>query len=268
MTTIKLILERHQKIYDLLLTQNTLSVNKISSLLGISKMTVRRDLDRLSNTGTIQRIHGGAIISRTKEYEPPYMIRSLEMKHEKQMIGQLAASLIKENEVIIVDIGSTLLELVKNIPEEKNITVITNWIPVVVELSKKREGLFNIVLLGGKVYTNELLIIGNYSEEMLKDFNADVCFLGVGGISDKLGLTDYLMDDIQIKKQMIKSSKKVIVLADHTKFGRVANIRIAELKSVDQIITDDGIEEANKSKIERFGVKVIVAKEGMIFQNN
>jgi DeoR/GlpR family transcriptional regulator of sugar metabolism len=268
LTTIKLISERHQKIYELLLSHNTLSINKISSLLGISKMTVRRDLDHLSNKGTVQRVHGGAIITRTKDYEPPYMIRSLEMKREKEMIGQLAASLIKENEVIIVDVGSTLLELVKNIPEGKNITVITNWIPAAVELSKKREGLFNIVLLGGKVYTDELSIMGNYSEEMLKNFNADVCFLGVGGISGKLGLTDYNMDGVQIKKQMIKSSKKVVVLSDHTKFDRVAHIRIADLKSVDQIITDDGIEEANKSKIERFGTKVIVAKESMIFQDN
>ena len=166
MATIKSISERQKKIYELLRKHKNLSIDRLSSILEISKMTVRRDLDRLIKKGIVQRVHGGAIISRTNEYEPPHMIRSLEMMQEKQMIGRLAASLIKDNAVIIVDIGSTLLELVRNIPENNNITVISNWIPAVVELSKKR-GLFNIVLVGGKVFTDELSIVGGYPEGIL-----------------------------------------------------------------------------------------------------
>lgn len=259
LATIKSISERHQKIYELLRKHKNLSIDKLSSILEISKMTVRRDLDGLIKKGIVQRVHGRAIISRTNEYEPPHMIRSLEMMQEKQMIGRLAASLIKNNAVIIVDVGSTLLELVKNIPENNNITVITNWIPVAVELSKKR-GLFNLVLVGGKVFTDELSIVGGYPEEMLKDFNADIAFLGVGGISDKFGITDFNMDEVQVKKQMIKSSREVIVLADHLKFGRVAPIKIADIKLIDKIITDDGLKEKDKISIERFDTEVIIAK--------
>lgn len=259
MATIKSISERQQKIYELLRKHKNLSIDKLSSILEISKMTVRRDLDRLTKKGIIQRVHGRAIISRTNEYEPPYMIRSLEMMQEKQMIGRLAASLIKDNAVIIVDIGSTLLELVRNIPENHNITVITNWIPVAVELSKKR-GLFNLVLVGGKVFTDELSIIGGYPEEMLKDFNADIAFLGVGGISDKFGISDFNMDEVQVKKQMIKSSREVIVLADHSKFGRVTPIKIADIKIIDKIITDDGLKEEDKINIERFDTEIIIAR--------
>jgi DeoR family glycerol-3-phosphate regulon repressor len=126
------------------------------------------------------------------------MIRSLKMMQEKQTIEWVAVSLIKDNAVIIVDIGSTLLELIRNI-SDNNITIITNWVPVVVELSKKRE-LFNIVLVGGKVYTDELSTVRGYPEEMLKKFNADIAFLGVGGISGKFKLTDYNMDEVQVKK--------------------------------------------------------------------
>ena len=259
MATIKSISERHQKIYELLRDHKNLSIDKLSSILGISEMTVRRDLNRLTKKRIVQRVHGGAIISRTDEYEPPYMIRSLEMMQEKQMIGQLAASLIKDNTVIIIDIGSTLLELVRNIPENHNITVITNWIPVAVELSKKR-GLFNLVLVGGKVSTDELSIVGDYPKEMLKDFNADIAFLGVGGISDKFGITDFNMDEVQVKKQMIKNSREVIVLADHSKFGRVAPMKIADIKLIDKIITDDGLKEKDKINIESFGTKVIIAR--------
>lgn len=259
LATIKSISERHQKIYELLRKHKNLSIDKLSSILEISKMTVRRDLDGLIKKGIVQRVHGRAIISRTNEYEPPHMIRSLEMMQEKQMIGRFAASLIKDNAVIIVDVGSTLLELVKNIPENNNITVITNWIPVAVELSKKR-GLFNLVLVGGKVFTDELSIVGGYPEEMLKDFNADIAFLGVGGISDKFGITDFNMDEVRVKKQMIKSSREVIVLADHLKFGRVAPIKIADIKLIDKIITDDGLKEKDKISIERFDTEVIIAK--------
>ena len=259
MATIKSISERQQKIYELLRKHKNLSIDKLSSILEISKMTVRRDLDRLTKKGIVQRVHGRVIIGRTNEYEPPYIIRSLEMMQEKQMIGRLAASLIKDNAVIIVDVGSTLLELVRNIPENNNITVITNWIPVAVELSKKR-GLFNLVLVGGKVFTDELSIVGGYPEEMLKDFNADIAFLGVGGISDKFGITDFNMDEVQVKKQMIKSSREVIVLADHSKFGRVTPIKIADIKIIDKIITDDGLKEEDKINIERFDTEVIIAK--------
>ena len=259
LATIKSISERHQKIYELLRKHKNLSIDKLSSILEISKMTVRRDLDRLIKKGIVQRVHGRVIISRTNEYEPPHRIRSLEMMQEKQMIGRLAASLIKDNAVIIVDVGSTLLELVRNIPENNNITVITNWIPVAVELSKKR-GLFNLVLVGGKVFTDELSIVGGYPEEMLKDFNADIAFLGVGGISDKFGITDFNMDEVQVKKQMIKSSREVIVLADHSKFGRVTPIKIADIKIIDKIITDDGLKEKDKINIERFDTEIIIAK--------
>jgi len=259
LATIKSISERHQKIYELLRKHKNLSIDDLSSLLEVSKMTVRRDLDRLTKKGIVQRIHGRAIISRTNEYEPPHMIRSLEMMQEKQMIGRLAASLIKDNAVIIVDIGSTLLELVRNIPENNNITVITNWIPVVTELCKRR-GLFNLVLVGGKVFTEELSIVGGYPKEMLKDFNADIAFLGVGGISDKFGITDFDMDEVQIKRQMIKSSREVIVLADHSKFGRVAPIKIADIKLIDKIVTDDGLKEKDKNNIERFDTEIIIAR--------
>ncbi len=259
MATIKNISERHQKIYEILRKHKNLSIDKLSSILEISKMTVRRDLDSLAKKGIMQRVHGRAIISRTNEYEPPHMVRSLEMMQEKQVIGQLAASLIKDNAVIIIDVGSTLLELVRNIPENNNITVITNWMPVALELSKKR-GLFNLVLVGGKVFTDELSIVGDYPKEMLKDFNADIAFLGVGGISDKFGITDFNMDEVQVKKQMIKSSREVIVLADHSKFGRIAPMKIADIKLIDKIITDDGLKEKDKINIERFDTEVIIAK--------
>ncbi len=249
--------ERRKTICDFLKTHKVLSVEYLSSLLGSSAMTIRRDLNYLANQGMVQRVHGGAAVVRSEVDEPPYTIREREMRLEKQRIGFAAASLIGEREMIIVDIGSTLLSLVRNLPLDKDITVVSNWLPVMLELNRK--GPFKTIFLGGEVNFGELSVTGGYTEEMLQNFNADKLFLGVAGVSPEFGLTDYHTEEIQVKRQMIKCAKKVIVLADHSKFGRVAPLKTAGLGSVHQIITDDGITEVDRRAIESFGVEVIVA---------
>jgi DeoR/GlpR family transcriptional regulator of sugar metabolism len=179
------------------------------------------------------------------------------MQLEKQRIGLLAASFVGEREMIFVDIGSTLLCLFRSLPLEKDITVVTHWLPVVLEMSRRTRS--KIIFLGGEVSFGELCVTGGYTEEMLQNFNADKLFLGVAGVSPEYGLTDYNTEEIQVKRQMIKCAKKVIVLADHSKFGRVAPLKIANLNSVHQIITDDGVTEADRRAVESFGVEVIVA---------
>jgi len=256
------ILERHNKILKFLQKNKIMTINELSSTLKVSKISIRRDLNKLYEKGFIERIQGGATVIRTSEQEPPYIARSSEMKKEKQMIGEYASSIIKENDVISIDVGSTLLELTKNIPEGRNITVITNWIPIVNVLANKK-GIVNVFILGGKLNLSELSVVGNYIEKVLDDFNIDIAFLGVGGISPERGLTDYDVEEIQVKKQFIKKAKKTIVLADHSKFGRIAPIKIGDLQIVDQIITSEGLDNKDKIKVEKFGVKVVIAKENI-----
>ena len=264
MATNTLISKRRDDICRLLKEKNILSISELSSILNIPKITIRRDLDYLAKEKRIKKTHGGAIIERAKDYEPPYMIRSLEMTEQKKAIGKLAASLIPENSLIFIDVGTTLLELAKNLPADKNISVITNWIPITEELGKKMFS--NLFLLGGKVNCREMSIIGNYPLQFLDNFNIEICFIGLGGISIDHGLTDYTVEEIEIKKQMIQRSKVKIVLADHTKFNRLAPIKICDLSDIDTIITSEGLEEEIKQKYEDSGIKIIVAKK--IKKNN
>ena len=249
--------QRRRNICELLKTHKVLSVEYLSSLLGSSAMTIRRDLNYLAHQAMVQRVHGGAAVMRSEVDEPPYTIREREMQLEKQRIGFAAASLIGEREMIIIDIGSTNLFLVRNLPLDKDITVVSNWLPVMLELNRKAP--IKTIFLGGEVNFGELSVTGGYTEEMLQNFNADKLFLGVAGVSSEFGLTDYHIEEIQVKRQMIKCAKKVIVLADHSKFGRVAPLKTAGLGSVHQIITDDGISEADRRAIENLGVEVMVA---------
>jgi len=249
--------ERRRTICELLQSHKVLTVERLGKLLGASSMTIRRDLDLLGNQGLVQRIHGGAAVRRSEADEPPYTIREREMQLEKQWIGLRAASLVGEREVILVDIGSTLLSLVRSLPQEREITVVTHWLPAVLEMSRRAAS--KTIFLGGEVNFAELSTTGGYTEEMLENFHADKLFLGVAGVSPEFGLTDYNTGEIQVKRQMIKYAKKVIVLADHTKFGRVAPLKIANLNAVHQIITDDGIPEAVRRAVESLGVEVLVA---------
>jgi len=257
-----LIKKRRDDICKLLKEKNMLSISELSSILNIPKITIRRDLDYLAKEKKIKKTHGGAIIERAKDYEPPYMIRSLEMIEQKKAIGKLAASLIPESSLIFIDVGTTLLELAKNLPTDKNISVITNWIPITKELGKKMFS--NLFLLGGKVNCREMSIIGNYPLQFLDNFNIEICFIGVGGISIDHGLTDYTFEEIEMKKQMIQRAKKRIVLADHKKFNRLAPIKICDLSNIDIIITSEGLDDKDRIKIEQCGVRVIISKKDNI----
>ena len=252
MATNRLINKRRDDICELLKGKNVLSISELSAILNISKITIRRDLDYLAKEKKIIKTHGGAIIQSSKDYEPPYMTRSLKMIEQKKAIGKLAASLIPENSLIFIDIGTTLLELSKNLPNDKNISVITNWIPITEELGKKMFS--NLFLLGGKVNCREMSIIGNYSLQFLDNFNIETCFIGVGGVSIDHGLTDYTLEEIETKKQMIRRAKKRIVLADHSKFGRLAPIKICDI-----IITSEGLEAETKQKYIDSGIEIIVS---------
>jgi len=221
-------------------------------------MTIRRDLKKIAEKGGIQKVHGGVALKRTNKNEPPYMIRSLEMKREKELIGYASVSEVFEKEVIFIDVGSTSLSFVRHlIASKKKVTIITPWIPVVLECHKNNHQ--DVILLGGKVETRELSISGGYPEEMLKEYIADKLFLGVAGISVEYGLTDHKMEEIRVKRQMIKSAKKVIVLADHSKFNHIAPIKICGLNAVNTIITDRGVNESIKTAVESLGVEVSIA---------
>ena len=264
MSTDILIEKRRDNICELLKEKNILLISELSSILNISKTTIRRDLNILAKEKRIIRTHGGAIIQSTKDYEPPYMIRSLKMIEEKRTIGKFAASLIPESSLVFIDVGTTLLELAKNLPTDKNISVITNWLPIAKILGEKMFP--NLFVLGGKVNCREMSIIGNYSMQSLDNFNIEICFIGVGGVSIEHGITDYTFEEIEMKKRVIQRAKKKIVLADHKKFDRLAPIKICDLSDIDKIITSEGLEDKDRIAIEKYGVEVIIAKEGKVFK--
>jgi len=238
---------------------NPLSVASLSKHFGVSEMTLRRDLISLEREGRLRRTRGWAEPVRTEEYEPYYLIRARENRAEKVAIGRAAVDMVKDNDVILLDVGTTVLEFVRFLGRTKRVTVLTNWLPNVLELAKYPG--IQVVVLGGTLRNAELSLVGSITVEMLREFNADKVFLSIGGISVDKGLTDYHLDEIEVKREMLRTAKRAIVLADHTKIERVAPVRVALLGSVHTLVTDDGITNQQHETLKNFGLDIIVAGE-------
>ena len=222
---------------------------------GTSSMTIRRDLEFLEMEGLARRIRGGAISSLGRSFEPPIALRAGTANRVKQNIGRAAADLIHENETVIIDVGTTTLELAKSLTRNLKFTAITSSLQIASELSTKPE--IRTIVTGGVLRTGEMSMIGNTAENTLSSFNCDTVFLGVGGISADSGLTEFNIEDAQVKQAAIKASRRCVVLADATKLGQVAFASVASADQIDVLITDAEPNNPVVRELEKLGVDVI-----------
>jgi len=251
---------RQSKIVEMVMDQGEIKIQDICERFGISDMTARRDLNELDRRGLLRRVHGGAVANLGRSYEPSFQIRSVKNKKAKHAIGRKAAEMIYDGDSIALDVGTTTLEVARNLSGIRNLTVITNSIQIsnvlVENLSLETEA--RLILTGGVVRPRELSMVGSIPEYVYQQFHVDKVFLGIGGISVDNGLTEFNMDDANIKSVLLKSARSSIVVADSTKFGVTTFKQVAPLESVDQIITDSGVSEEMVEDIQELGVDVIV----------
>lgn len=230
--------ERRHKILELLKANQILTVSELCTVLESSEATIRRDLTLLENEGKLERTHGGAVFSENKiTTEDKVKSREGMETKEKEEIASIAFDLIEDHDSIILDAGTTTLELAKLIGQSKlHLTIITNSTIVFSELAENPH--VELIMLGGKVRANTLATVGSVADEMLRRFHVDKVFLGTNGITLDNGMTTADMDEAHIKLTMMMMAKKRIILADHSKFNKVYMNQIAPLSMVDTLITD------------------------------
>jgi DeoR/GlpR family transcriptional regulator of sugar metabolism len=233
--------ERHKVILEWITNQGSVSIADLCSYFGVSDMTIRRDLSALEHAGLLRRIHGGAVSARGRSYEPPVLARVNEAHDAKQAIGQFAATLVREGHSIALDIGTTTLELARNLLHLRNITVLTNCLPIA-NLLVDQPGI-QLILCGGIVRPGEHSLIGPIAEDTFSRFFIDTAFIGIGGVDLEAGLTEYNLDDAEVKRHMITNCQRCILLADSRKFGLKTFARVAPLTAVHEIVTDGGLSE-------------------------
>jgi DeoR family transcriptional regulator, fructose operon transcriptional repressor len=227
--------QRRKHILNLLARNRYESILAMSRTLGVSAMTIRRDLDRLENEGLIRRTHGGALTESLSQIDLDYSARVSRNARTKRRIGRAAADLVSNGDLIFLDAGSTVLSMTDFL-DRKSLTVVTHSLPVVERLAGRDN--VSVFLLGGQVRRDLMSVVGYRAEEFLSTFRIDKAFLGTAGLDLKRGLTHSTLEEIPIKKLAARVARKVIVLADHTKIGKAGTIYFLPISAIDLLITD------------------------------
>ncbi len=248
--------ERQKIILQLITEKGAVTVSDLCEQLGVSDMTIRRDLSVLEQASLLRRIHGGAVSARGRSYEPPVLARVQEARAAKQVIGHYAASLVHEGDSIAIDIGTTTLELARNLISLRDITVVTNSLPIA-NILTDQPGI-RLMVCGGIIRPGEHSLIGPVAEYTFSRFYVDIAFIGIGGVDLEAGLTEYNLDDAEVKRHMIRNSQRCVLLTDSRKFGLKTFAHVASLDVVDDIVTDDALDPTFREALERTGINVHV----------
>ncbi len=249
-----LAIERKEKIIELLQVNYSLSVAELKNKLKVSEATIRRDLSELEQSGEIKRAHGGAVLNHTWQKEQSYNEKAIAALEEKKEIAAIAAQYIKDNDTIILDSGTTTIQLIPYLLKKK-LTIVTNSIMAAYELSGHEN--IEMIVTGGQSREITKALVGDIAINALEGIHVNKVFLGTNAINLKIGLTTPNMEEAKIKRKMAQVANEVFVLADSSKFNKANFAKIIDILEVDYIITDSKLPQTQlKSYIEN-GVKII-----------
>ncbi len=253
--------ERTTRIINELLLESAIGIHELATTLGVSEMTVRRDLKYLEKENIIRLVHGVAVLnpsSRPGERKRRYLITEEETvrTEEKKRIGRKAAELLEPNDIIIVDSGSTTNYFTSAIPVDLPLTILCFALNILIEAHRKPK--CKLVFAGGYLHEDTLMFESPESIALIKKFRATKAFISASGIDLTLGVTCANSYEIEAKEASIQSAKKRILLADSSKFGKIRSAYFADLKDFDIIITDSEIPEEYVEPIKALGIELII----------
>lgn len=236
--------KRVSSIIYLLQQKNEISVKELAELSHVSEMTIRRDLNLLEKQGLIKRTHGAAVLQDPNTNERyPYIHGEQKTKNafEKNLIGKKAATLVEPHDIIFLDSGTTTTFVVKNLDPELPITALCYTFTNALELYPRKNT--NLILLGGLFHRDSSIFFSTECYDLIKHTRADKAFIATAGFDPKMGLTTFFDYEAAIKREMIRSARKIILVVDSSKFGQISVAHFAELEDIHTIITDDGISD-------------------------
>lgn len=229
-------IERQQSIMNLLKSKKSATVTELSQKFYIGEATIRRDLEKLEKKGLLKRTYGGAVLLDGLDSEIPLSIREIEQKDAKDVIGHMAAQLVEDRDIIIMDSSSTVLKMVPHLKGKGKLTVITNGAKTAVDLGVLLH--VKVYCTGGMLRENSLSYIGELARRCIDGFFADTLFFSCRAASMEKGLSDINEDEAELRRLMIKNCKKVVLLCDSSKFNKVSFTKICDFEKANFIITD------------------------------
>jgi DeoR family fructose operon transcriptional repressor len=231
--------ERRQKMLEYITNNGSASITQLSDFFDVSEMTVHRDLRFLETTGYVQKKYGG-VISSPYEVETDFNRRLKTYPERKEKIGKVAASMINDGDSILLDASTTILAIIPFLNNSQNLMIFTTSIAALTKLSNLPN--FEIYSCGGLLYKGTDCLTGPSTISYINDIHVDKCFISASGICSPEGITDPISIIAELKRNMAKSSKEVIVCMDKSKFGRLSHFNILPLEEIDLIITDAEID--------------------------
>lgn len=245
--------ERQQKIMEIVRTQQVVKHSELTKTLQISMETLRRDIQILVQQGLVAKFYGGIQEVEHSLTETLIEQRMIHQLDEKIAIARECAKLIHEGDCIFLDSGSSTFQIAKFIRNMKNITVITNSLPIAIELLQTS---VEIILMGGKVRHSEKSIVAYDFLLQYDQLNISKAFICTSGISLKNGLSDFSFEEVLTRRNIVRTAQTIHVVADHTKFERDVAVKICSLSDVDYFITDAGLNDALFNKYIDAGIHV------------
>jgi DeoR/GlpR family transcriptional regulator of sugar metabolism len=259
--------QRRALILDEIRRRGGVRVNELTRRLSVSDMTVRRDLDALARQGVVEKVHGGAVpVSEASTHEPGFEAKAGLEPGAKEAIAGAAARFVTPGSAIALSGGTTTYVLAHHLLDVPDLTVVTNSVRVadVFHAATRgpagREGAATVVLTGG-VRTPSDSLVGPVADHAISSLHFDVLFLGVHGMSVEAGLSTPNLAEAETNRRFVRSARRVVVVADHTKWGTVGLSSFATLTDVDTLVTDSGIPEVLREEIAEHLTDLVVADE-------
>ncbi|NLJ79859.1 MAG: DeoR/GlpR transcriptional regulator [Firmicutes bacterium] len=249
-------LERINHILQDLRTKKAVYVDQLAKEYFVSPSTIRRDLDTLEKKGLIRRTYGGAILIEPSSSEIPYGIRKSENQAAKNIIGELAADLVMDDQFIFLDVTSSVSFLVRHLQNRTNLKVLTNSAQTALDCLDNLPSA-QIFCTGGWMTSFSRGFVGETARQRIAEFHTDLLFFSARSISLEDGITDVNEEDIYLKQQMIASTRKSVFLCDHTKFDKTSYRLVCQIEDLDYLVTDQRPSNLWLSRLESSGVEVI-----------
>jgi DeoR family transcriptional regulator of aga operon len=252
--------QRVQYILTSLQQTGSVIVEELAEKLKVSVVTIRRDLDQLEEQGLLQRTHGGAVSIEPLFYEPFKKDRSFvaqveRLANEKRRIGRAAAALITPGETIAITPGTTTAEIIRGLPLNSKITVVTNTANIAMELSKRKD--VSVFVTGGHLHGDWFSLVGPTAVRSLENILIHTMFVGADGIDAEWGVSCFSSDEAELNATMVRHARRHIAVVDHTKLKVVADWRICEVGILKMLITDTGATDEMIAPYQKLGIEVV-----------
>jgi DeoR family transcriptional regulator of aga operon len=249
--------ERRTQILQQVRSAGRVKVNELAAHFSTSAVTIRSDLNELHQRGLVLRSHGGAVLPDAIHRESPVDERLKAHAAEKRRIGAMAATLINDGETIILDSGTTTLEIARQIKNKQGLQVITNGVNIAAELLDAPG--VQLFIVGGTVRRESASISGHFTEEMLAEFAADKMFLSGAGCDIDFGVSGGNLEETMVNRVMLSISREIILVADSSKFSRRSMARIVPFSEIDTVISDSDLPEDIQLRLRSLGCGLMLA---------